>query len=183
MSMYNMLFGVSRFASIVFAILKHPPNEYFSRPRDGWVEKLSDGSLRLAVYTRNGGGNRDHYGDTEEGINCNCTGCVMTYKIPKDPLYLFDKDDSFDSTYATIYFKVPDDYKDTIKNKYIPPNEISSSHFQILEEFELSFIAVDPIDTGKKWIDAIELMKTDNAIDAELVSEEKYINENRQLKS
>lgn len=170
MSMYNMLFGINRFASIVFAILKHPPTEYFSRPRDGWVEKMADGTLRIAIYTRNGGGNRKHYGDQEEGISCNCTGCVMTHKIPRDPLYLFDSDDSFDSTYATIYFKVPEDYKERIRDRYLPPNEFSSSHLQILEGFELSIIAIDPVDTGKRWRDAIDSLKAEDAIEGELVN-------------
>ncbi len=156
MSMYNMLFGVSPFASIVFAILKHSPTEYFSRPRDGWVEKLPDGSLRIAIYTRNGGGNRKHYGDLGEGINCSCTGCTITYKLPKDPLYIFDQDDTYDSTYATVYFKVPDDWKETLIEKFKP--SLSENALKNLNDFNLEDIAVAPIDTAKRWEDAIKAM-------------------------
>jgi hypothetical protein len=42
------------------------------RLRDCWVEKQPDGPPCLAVYTRNGGGNREH--DHTDGAE-NCLGC------------------------------------------------------------------------------------------------------------
>lgn len=74
----------------------------------------SDGT-EIVLYTRNGGGNREHWDDKcLEGIECDCHGCAITYVLPKHPNYLYDQDDDFDSTYAEIVFSVPDEYKDMI---------------------------------------------------------------------
>ena len=86
------------------------------RFRDAFV--LPD---RIAVYTRNGGGNREHYGNAEyesedppaDG-SCRCTGCIITVHLPQHPLYIRDEDDGFDSTYATVYFKFPPEYADIL---------------------------------------------------------------------
>lgn len=43
-----------------------------------------------------------------ESEKCVCPACTINYRMPKHPHYLRDEDDDFDSTYATIYFKVPD---------------------------------------------------------------------------
>lgn len=39
---------------------------------------------------------------------CACPGCTIVHRLPRHPLYLFDRDDDFDSTYADIYFRVPE---------------------------------------------------------------------------
>ena len=62
----------------------------------------------LVVHTRNGSGNREHYGeDTEPGPACDCTGCVQTYQIPGYPGYVDDEDDDGDYTYANNFFELP----------------------------------------------------------------------------
>ena len=38
-------------------------------------------------------------------IECACTGCIMTYRIPAMDTYIEDHDDDFDGTYNTSYFK------------------------------------------------------------------------------
>ena len=69
---------------------KHP--EQYPRFRDCFV----DGD-ETHVYTRVGGGNRDcGFGEEE---------------LQQHPNYLRDKDDDFDSTYATYVFSVPDEFK------------------------------------------------------------------------
>ena len=109
MSLYGLVFGKNPSSDDILAALGNPD---VGRFRDAWVEKAEDGSLRIAVYTRNGGGNREHwdftYPDATEGETCGCPGCIIQYHLPKHPLYLFDQDDDFDCTYATIYFRLPD---------------------------------------------------------------------------
>jgi len=46
---------------------------------------------------------------------CSCPGCVISYRLPAHPCYLYDEDDDFDSTYATIYFKFPEEFADELK--------------------------------------------------------------------
>lgn len=59
------------------------------------------GNNEIAVYTRNGGGNRETYQDVIDQLAAR--GC-----------YLRDEDDDFDSTYATIYFSFPPDFHDAL---------------------------------------------------------------------
>jgi hypothetical protein len=49
----------------------------------------------IVVHTRNGGGNREDYEDVFD-------------EMSEHPWYSHDEDDSFDCTYANIYFKVPE---------------------------------------------------------------------------
>lgn len=77
------------------------------RYRDAYV---SEG--KIAVYTRNGGGNRECW--EEEADDCHCTGCIATRHLPAHPLYSSDRDDDFDETYATFYFNIPDDWRERL---------------------------------------------------------------------
>jgi len=125
MSMYNLLHGVNPLATVLEAILGLDFNDrdpggmpewedcydeealadYVRRSvearywptgrfRDIWVEP--DGKT-ICLYTRNGGGNREwmqHVFDI----------------LRQHPYYQSDEDDDFDETYASIYFRVPDEY-------------------------------------------------------------------------
>jgi hypothetical protein len=137
MNLYNALFGHTGLGPAVLAALNLKPGDV-GRYRDAWVEKDSNGDVRLAVYTRNGGGNREHYDDAKDpGADCDCTGCTIKYRMPKHPLYLYDTDDDFDSTYATAYYRVPDEYR---------------------AEFEA--IALDqPIDPSERWLKMLASLK------------------------
>jgi len=105
MGMYNMIFGVNPASDFLLALVDLTKAEV-GRFRDCFV--TADGK-EIAVYTRNGGGNREHYDNDEEaGPGCGCTGCIITYRLPAHPYYLRDADDDFDCTYATVYFKVPE---------------------------------------------------------------------------
>lgn len=116
MSLYNMIFGMNAKTDEILAMLGNPD---VGRLRDTWIEER-DGEMMIVVYTRNGGGNREHWdwGDdvADEGPDCDCTGCIQTYRIPAHPLYLFDEDDDFDCTYAANYFRVPDEHRATIES-------------------------------------------------------------------
>lgn len=112
MGMYNIAFGQNPISKVLLAALGLEPADV-GRFRDAFV---ADG--KIVVYTRNGGGNREHYGSGDppalEGENCDCTGCVMTYRIPRLSHYSHDLDDGFDNTYATIYFDFPPECAETL---------------------------------------------------------------------
>jgi hypothetical protein len=105
MSMYNLLFGANPMSDVLLASIGRTKGD-FGRFRDCFVA-----NGRIAVYTRNGGGNRDHWDDdTGEGESCDCPGCIITYRAKTWPFYSHDRDDDFDNTYATIYFTFPPEY-------------------------------------------------------------------------
>lgn len=119
-------------SKFLLSLLESDEEYAIGRFRDAWMETDENGELEIALYTRNGGGNREHH-------NCpQCTGCVME-QIVRHPLYLRDADDSFDSTYATIYFKVPE---------WTPEHMITTMR-------ERGLIAPERVDMSKKWQDAI----------------------------
>lgn len=112
MSMYEMVFANGEKGLPLLGALGFKSVSDVGRYRSSWVEKGEGGEARIAVYTRNGGGNRDHWDDEKEaGESCDCTGCTIMFHLPKHPLYLFDRDDEFDCTYATVYFRVPEELK------------------------------------------------------------------------
>lgn len=99
MSLFNMLHGFNPLAGVFLNMLGLEPNDC-GRFRDAYLWK-DEGGLRIHVYTRNGGGNRDEYRPVFE-------------KLRQHHLYERDFDDDFDSTYATIVFHLPQKAK-TIK--------------------------------------------------------------------
>lgn len=122
--LYGALFGENPRADVLLATLGLTRADV-GRFRDCFI---SEG--KIAVYTRNGGGNRDHWerfiktpgsgpvaleeNEQEEGPDCDCPGCIITYRLPKHPHYSHDRDDEFDSTYSTIYFNFPPEYAEDL---------------------------------------------------------------------
>lgn len=142
MSMYNLVMGDGREVdrvSFVLNVIGLEPADC-GRLRDAWFERWTDGEqeqIVAALYTRNGGGNREHYDDnTDEGPWCNCTGCIAEYRLPAQAYYLRDADDEFDSTYATFYFAVP------------------AEHVAVVRDY-----AGEPINMSERWLAAIESIK------------------------
>lgn len=118
MGLYNALFGKNPNSEVLKSILNLDQENgkwRTGRFRDIYVEKGKDGKNYIILYTRNGGGNRDHwdfsYAEHKEGENCPCAGCTIMYHLPKHPNYINDWDDDFDSTYAYIKFSIPEIYK------------------------------------------------------------------------
>lgn len=94
MSMYNALFGVNPFAGVLVSMLELETEKYpTGRFRDIYLKKNGE-EIRICLFTRNGGGNREDY------------QCVFD-ALKLHPNYLRDYDDDFDCTYATIEFSVP----------------------------------------------------------------------------
>lgn len=93
MSLYNMINGVNPATFFILPLLgeKHPDD--YPRFRDCFVTEDNE----IAVYTRVGGGNRNEGFGEEE--------------LQSHPNFLRDEDDDFDSTYATYYFSVPEEWE------------------------------------------------------------------------
>lgn len=118
MSFYNAVFGENALADAILATLGLTRGDV-GRFRDCFVH-----NGEIAVYTRNGGGNREAYQGT---IN----------KLSEHPCYVRDEDDDFDETYATIYFRFPEEFAEELKK--LDTNE--------------------PFDPSQRWLDAIAAMK------------------------
>jgi hypothetical protein len=91
MGMYNAMFGDGERGYPLLSMLGFEKPSDLGRYRDGWLEDDGDGGYRIAIYTRNGGNNREEHMPDLSG----------------HPYYISDKDDSLDNTYATIYFRLP----------------------------------------------------------------------------
>lgn len=142
-SLYSIIFGdgaeMER-GAVFLTVLEVPVEERFrfvGRFRDVWAEKQPDGPPRFALYTRNGGPNRE---DQAEAITM----------MQAHPLYLFDRDDIKDPTYATFYFQVPEKVDDPDLGPQWP-------------EFRTRLIsaATDPIDMDEMWEQAVVQVATE----------------------
>lgn len=96
-SMYKMIFGENRFAEAILAMLGLK-KEDIGRFRDAFIT-----GDKIAIYTRLGGYyNRESYAE-------------YIKKLQEHPHYLYDEDDEIDSTYATFYFSIPEEFKEVAK--------------------------------------------------------------------
>lgn len=93
--------------AILLAVLGFKDFTDVGRYRDSWVEN-HDGMPVIAIYTRNGGGNRPDYAE-------------VIAQLQAHPLYLRDADDTFDSTYATFYFNGPVEHRDSLRRVMVDP--------------------------------------------------------------
>jgi len=101
MSLFEMIFGNGKEGVPLLAALGFKTLDEVGRYRSAWMEKGEDGKPRIAVYTRNGGGNRETYQSIFDTLS-------------NHENYLFDRDDSYDTTYATIYFSIPKSMTDVL---------------------------------------------------------------------
>ncbi len=114
MNMYNLLFGQNPMSGVLLSILGI---EDVPRFRDAFLDTSED-ETRIAIYTRTGGGNRDFY-ECEERCRDNYPEHFNGgAPEPNGPWncdlrdvegFIYDADDDFDSTYATFYYRVPDE--------------------------------------------------------------------------
>jgi len=123
MSLYNLINGTSPATFFILPMLGKHPDEY-PRFRDCFVsdEEHPEYQDHIHIYTRTGGGNRDDY-EAENDEMRSMDGFVT------------DFDDSFDCTYASWVFKVPEQWQDDfnkIKNGKIL--EISTEYKEQLNK-------------------------------------------------
>lgn len=91
-----MLHGQNEYSDYLLSILGLNKTD-FGRFRDCYIDKE-----QIVVYTRCGGGNREDYGDVFD-------------KMKKHPQFVRDEDDSFDCTYCSFYFNIPEERKQELK--------------------------------------------------------------------
>lgn len=118
--LYNALIGDGREVERGSMTVRILGLEDVGRFRDSWVERGEDGKPVFAIYTRNGGGNRERQAEPIASMRAN-------------EYYLRDADDTFDETYATFYFRVPDEWQEA-----------------------LTPVMIEPVDMSAKWIAAID---------------------------
>jgi hypothetical protein len=149
MSLYDLAVADGHQHERGAALLAILGNPVVARFRDAWVEKGADGPV-IAVYTRQGGGNRECYCSeaydpaqrqdqrpiAEQHVPSNCYA-ACNEALAAHPLYARDRDDDFDSTYATFYFRVPDEYREA-----------------------LEALQREPVDTDERWQQAIAAIKS-----------------------
>lgn len=145
--MYNLAFGPTHQKLPAVAVSGIDP-ERIGRYRDVWIERDADESedtLIVAVYTRNGGGNRD---DQAEAI---------AY-MRSLPTYVSDADDQFDSTYATFRFRIHESDLDLeALGRLGVPEDQWLSREDTWEGFRMA--CVDPINTDERWQTAIAMIE------------------------
>ena len=116
------------------------------RFRDCWVEEV-DGRLIIAVYTRNGGGNRPDYEDVSQ-------------HLASHPQYIDDEDDAFDVTYRTYRFWMPTECPPHLKGVGEGVNSWEAMSFdsEILPMIRL-YAHQGRRDMSAEWNKAIDAMK------------------------
>lgn len=113
MSLYNAINGFNQAVFYVLPMLADRHPETYPRFRDAFVGKMTNSITEtdeygipkkemssekvISLYTRIGGGNRKDY--QKEII-----------ELMKIPGYIEDYDDSFDSSFATFLYKVPEEF-------------------------------------------------------------------------
>lgn len=140
-SFYNVIFGQNKHADLLLKILGLNRDDFY-RYRDCFLTK--DG--KIAVYTRGGGPNRECYCSeyplsdrtvSDEDGEWHFSDCpfILNSKIRSHPLYLYDEDDDFDNTYATFYFRVPDELKKLLESEGVEAEPERSELWKALLEY------------------------------------------------
>lgn len=120
MSLYNLLFGENPASDVILATLGLTKDDC-GRFRDCFIS-----GDEIAIYTRNGGDNREVYQPVID-------------QLAEHPCYLRDEDDDFDCTYATIYFKFPAEYAADLRQLASTEIAVPSAKWsQLLESMKSS---------------------------------------------
>lgn len=106
-----------------------------ARFRDAWVEKSDDGPV-IAIYTRQGGGNRECFCGSEPGRQHVPGQCYAACNeaLAAHPLYLRDADDDFDRTYATFYFRAPEEWREVLEGAAVDPVNMSERWQAVIDK-------------------------------------------------
>lgn len=100
MSLYNMLFGANPAGPYILKTLGLSTAEV-GRYRDCYVEKMPNGTYRIVLHTRNGGGNRDcwHADDPKWGSS-GCAG--EPYAVEVDETVEVTEDEAKEKGYQLL---------------------------------------------------------------------------------
>lgn len=142
MDMYNIVMGDGKERDRGYLLASHPLGlmpDQFGRFRDAWCEWDENQVLRIAVYTRNGGGNRADHQEVTDALRAH-------------PCYMNDRDDEFDTTYATYYFRFP-----VILPDHLRSEGLSYTQEQWDQVFTMCGQRAfpEPVDMSAKWQEAL----------------------------
>lgn len=119
MSLYNAVFGVNPFSSVLLEMLGTNPGA-IPRFRDCFLNEAGE---EIIIHTRTGGGNRDYYESEEicrehypEYFNAqdNDPSGPWNEDLRSIPGFKYDSDDEYDATYANFHYAVPLKYKELV---------------------------------------------------------------------
>jgi len=135
MSMFDLVIGNTGQPMEIMALVGLTP-DMVGRYRDHWIEKGPDSeTLVVAVYTRNGGGNRPEFED-------------QLSQMHALPTFISDDDDEFDATYCTLRFTLT---KQAVVDAFTNANDVDPAWFVMLN------IAQDePRNMSNVWRSAID---------------------------
>jgi len=107
---------------------------------------LNEDGTKIILFTRNGGGNREAY-------------WYMFDIIKKHPNYIFDYDDSFDSTYTYIEFSIPEKFKDLCSgfSTGVKPATLTEKFEKTINE--MKSMSKEELKADKRFTPLIELME------------------------
>lgn len=105
MSLYNIMNGINPAAFFIYPVLFENHPDDFPRFRDCFYNSES---RTIEVYSRMGNGNRECWEDYKD--DCTCLACKCNI-IEKNENFISRVDDTFDSTYCTFSFKIPEKYE------------------------------------------------------------------------
>lgn len=117
--------------------------EALPRYRDAWSEKYDGDQVRLAIYMRIGGANREAHANQIE-------------QLTSLPYYLSDHDDAYDDTYATFYFRIPT--VEEHKAAGLITEDDSVTRYNEIVEAMIEESVDEPIDMAKQWEEHIAQM-------------------------
>ena len=173
MGLYNAIFGRNKDSSVLLEVLGFNGDllgkELAAGLRLRDVYPNADGT-RIILYTRNGGGNREHWGDDltpilslpkAPGPDCACYGCWITHRVKKHPLYVLDRDDDYDETYAYVEFSVPAEYAESVKvlATGVPPPTVAERFDTLMGQLNAGERSPDTdraMEVGRSVLGAIE---------------------------
>lgn len=139
MGLYDIAVGDGHQAERGAVFLAFLGNPVVARFRDAWAEKGDDGEPVIAIYTRQGGGNRECYCDKSTDHLPGQCYAACNEELARHPLYIRDADDDFDATYATFYFRCPPEVRDLLAGA-------AGEHVNMSERWQQ---AIDRIGSGE----------------------------------
>jgi hypothetical protein len=159
MSLYNMVCGNNPLYKLFHQILETEAKlPEIPRWRDTYTTKSNNGELRIVIYTRTGGGNRDEHREENKALR-------------NHPLCLGDADDSFDSTFNNFFFSIPAAFLDSLSrlhdifskcSKGMTPRQKFENSLSSLNDSEPPYKHVDltesEIEEMQKTIDEINVL-------------------------
>lgn len=118
MSLYNALFGYNKFAGLLLEMLG-VTTITIPRFRDCYLSEDGD---EIIIHTRTGGGNREYY-ESEESCQQHYPELFKGDEEPSGPWnedlraipgYKYDRDDTFDATYANFHYAIPEAFREHV---------------------------------------------------------------------